>query len=220
MGTNETYEIRIWWTNVTHIMVDVAILLMPIPWIRRSQPALLGRLVYSLFFLAGVLCVEETPIFMYLLLRVTCANVLSSRRTTTISIYRLTLLAKRFDASAERRYELSILAVMCSVAELHLSIIFALLPRLGYTAFVSWIQENKQRRVSGRARQERTIGNPGVRNYSGEGVPLNLLSRQYNDVPYHNGIFNNGQEGQPLYDDGANNDMASYHRPFQARIIE
>lgn len=52
-GPNEIYEIRIWWTNISHIVLDVIILLMPIQWIRRSQHTRLGQLVYILLFLAG-----------------------------------------------------------------------------------------------------------------------------------------------------------------------
>lgn len=150
---------------------------------------------------------------------------------------------KRFDASAERRYELSILAVMYSVVELHLTVFCAILPRLGYKLLIDWIRENRHRRVSGSVRQGRTIGNFGNQDLNGEGVPLNNLlphnvkgnnrasnhglfneevynGRQYNNIPYNQTPSNNRQYGYRHFNERGYEEVADRHRTFQPRTIE
>ena len=132
---------------------------------------------------------------------------------------------------------------MCSVVELHLAIFCAILPRLGYTILIDWIRENKHSRISGIERQRRTIGNPAIQGFNGEGVPLNNIpthnvednnrasdhrlyeegeynGRQNYNLPHNDMLFNNRQYGYRPYNDRGHEDMADYHRPFQARTIE
>lgn len=87
-----------------------------------------------------------------------CANMLLLCRTTGLSIWRLLLLNKRFNASAEDRYELSIKAVMCSVIEANLAIFCANIPTLGYQLFLSWFRTHKYGDFSGESRRVMTIG--------------------------------------------------------------
>lgn len=54
-GPNTTYEVRIWYTNIVHIILNLSILLLPIVWIRRSRHQRQARLVYMLLFLSGSL---------------------------------------------------------------------------------------------------------------------------------------------------------------------
>ena len=76
-----------------------------------------------------------------------------------MSIFRLTELDKRFGASAEDRYELAILAVMCSVIEANLTITFANLPTLGYIKFFDWVKDYKYGEVNAEGLRQLTIGN-------------------------------------------------------------
>ena len=78
---------------------------------------------------------------------------------TGVSIFRLSELHKRFGASAEDRYELAILAVMCSVIEANLTIICANLPTLGYQVFFDWVKEYKYGTVNEEDLRQLTIGN-------------------------------------------------------------
>ena len=54
-GPGRIYVIRIWYTNVFHIIIDAAILVLPTIWIRRARLRRLGKPVYLLLFLSGVL---------------------------------------------------------------------------------------------------------------------------------------------------------------------
>ena len=59
-GPNKIYEIRVWYTNIFHIVLDGAILFMPVVWIWRAQHATLGKLVYMLLFLSGASSVSPS----------------------------------------------------------------------------------------------------------------------------------------------------------------
>lgn len=205
---DKIYEIRIWWTNITHIVLSIYILVMPIPWIKRSQRTRFGQSVYFLLFLAGAL-------------------------TIAVSILRLKFLKKRFGASAESRYELSILAVMFSIVELHLAIICTILPRLGYTTFIAWIRQNQHERESGSVRQGRTIGNFKLPNFNGEGVPLKIEpthdvesdnrrsdQRTYEEREYDGRQYHNLPHNDMKYNNRNHEDIADHHRPFRPRTIE
>ena len=61
-GPNTAYEVRIWYTNIVHIILNFSILLLPIVWIRRAQYQRRGKLVYMLLFLSGFLWVMRTLI--------------------------------------------------------------------------------------------------------------------------------------------------------------
>ena len=80
-------------------------------------------------------------------------------RTTGVSIFRLRELDKRFRASAGDRYELAILAVMCSVIEANLTIICANLPTLGYKVFSDWFGRHVYGGVYAGDLRQLTIGN-------------------------------------------------------------
>ena len=80
-------------------------------------------------------------------------------RTTVISCFRLSELHQRFHASAEDRYVLSIVAVMCSVVEANLTIICANLPTLGYKVFFDRVRRNRYGGVYAEGLRRLTIGN-------------------------------------------------------------
>ena len=56
-GPNTAYIIRIWYTNLVHIILDVIILALPGIWIRRAQLGWSRKLtmIYLLLFLSGLL---------------------------------------------------------------------------------------------------------------------------------------------------------------------
>ena len=143
-----------------------------------------------------------------------------SYRTTAISILRLTLLYKRFGASAEYRYELSIQAVMYSVIEAHLAVFCAILPRLGYKMFFARIAENRRRRVSGPDLRELTLGfTPPAQD--GESLPLNDMANcdaRKNDTAY--GLYRNRQYNNRPHNDSAYNDGLYGYGPHKDRCQE
>ncbi|KAL8823859.1 MAG: hypothetical protein Q9191_005490 [Dirinaria sp. TL-2023a] len=167
------------------MVLDVAILFLPVVWIWRTQRVTLGKLVYVLLFLAVFL-------YSYPKFELTSSDRI---RTTAISILRLTLLYKRFDASAEYRYELSILAVMYSVIEAHLAVFCAILPRLGYRMFFAWIGENRQRRVSGPDLRIHTLG---FTNAGRDGESIQLDQMAYNDILNEYALDNDTQNQDPI----------------------
>ena len=149
-------------------------------------------------------------------------------RTTIVSILRLNLLNQRFHAPAERRYGLSIQAVMYSVIETHLAIICAILPRLGYTLLVDYIKTNQKKRPTPRIRRGETIGNFQRRgfhgeNYEMEGEVNNNIRDQ--DAVNDNMLHEDGDRNNTHYQDGLFNDqppayMTGHHQPYRARTIE
>ena len=74
-------------------------------------------------------------------------------------MYRLSVLDDRFGASAEERYQLSIIAVACSVIEANLTIICTNLPTLGYKVFFDWVKDYKYGQVNAEGLRQLTIGN-------------------------------------------------------------
>ena len=84
-------------------------------------------------------------------------KILVWHRTTAISIYRLWLLHKRFGVSAEDRYELAILAVMCSVIEANVANICTNIPTLSYQVFRDWYSDRIYGTISAESARRRTI---------------------------------------------------------------
>ena len=85
-------------------------------------------------------------------------KILVWHRTTAISIYRLRLLHKRFGVSAEDRYKLAILAVMCSVIEANVANICTNIPTLSYQVFRVWYSDRIYGTISAETARRRTIG--------------------------------------------------------------
>ena len=107
----------------------------------------------------------------------TKAQILLSHRTTGISIYRLWLLDKRFGASAAGRYELAILAVMCSVVEANLANICTNIPTIGYQVFFAWYREKLHGTIDAETARQRTIGFDPIPGY--EQHELNDMAEQH-----------------------------------------
>ena len=54
-GPNTIYEIRIWFTNIVHIILNFLIILLAIVWVSRLQYQCRNKLVYTLLFFSGFL---------------------------------------------------------------------------------------------------------------------------------------------------------------------
>ena len=100
-------------------------------------------------------------------------------RTTGVSIFRLSELDKRFGASSEVRYELSILAVMCSVIEANLNIICTNLPTLGYKVFSDWFERHMYGGVYAGALRQLTIGNGPTPVHVREDIELHDIAEHH-----------------------------------------
>lgn len=108
------------------------------------------------------------------------AYILILDRTTGVSIFRLTELHKRFGASAEDRYELSILAVMCSVIEANLTITCANLPTLSYRLLFDWFERNMYGGVRAERLRQLAIGNgPNPVNVRGGDIELDDIAEHH-----------------------------------------
>ena len=131
-------------------------------------------------------------------------------RTTGVSIFRLRELDKRFRAPAGDRYELAILAVMCSVIEANLTIICANLPTLGYRVFSDWFARHVYGGVYAGDLRQLTIGNG----------PNPVDIRRRGDLHQH-AIKENGP-ADPVYVGGdiELDDTAEHHRRYWDTVLD